>query len=173
MIEVRYAGAVIGRSAIVRALDTRGLFLGITEPMPVGTMVGLKVGDRTVPGRVAAVSEAQELARAGMRVTFSDPATAALFGTPVEAPPEVDAAPAAEAVALPQPAPPEATAPPAPDEPPRGQVTGPRRIVVDASTEHLAAETSRSPEVVPDEGEPSGPAHAGDGGRKNRRNKRR
>ena len=26
MIEVRYAGVVVGRSAIVRELDTRGLF---------------------------------------------------------------------------------------------------------------------------------------------------
>ena len=56
---------MVGRSAIVRELDTRGLFLGITEPMPVGTPVILKIGEDSVPGKVAAVSESQELARAG------------------------------------------------------------------------------------------------------------
>lgn len=97
MIEVRYAGVVVGRSAIVRELDTRGLFLGITEPMPVGTPVVLRIGDRPgadeVPGTVEVVSEATELANAGMRVRFTDPKAAALFGTPAQAPPEPAPAP--------------------------------------------------------------------------------
>jgi len=51
MIEVRYAGAVVGRSAIVRELDTQGLFLGVTEPMPVGTVVTLRIGDQAVQAK--------------------------------------------------------------------------------------------------------------------------
>ncbi len=180
MIEVRYAGAVIGRSAIVRELDTRGLFLGITEPMPVGTPVALKIGERTVLGKVAAVSEAQELARAGMRVTFSDPAEAAVFGTPVEAAYEPEPVP----VPAPEPAHPPAvasadaqaarTAAPAPlaDEPGRN-VTGPRRIVVDASSENLAGDAAHAHEGGPDEVDSSGPGTTADGGKKSRRNKRR
>src|SRR5205814_2115548 len=91
MIEVRYAGAVVGRSAIVRGLDTQGLFLGTTEPMPVGTVVTLKIGEHTVEAKVAGITESQELARAGMRVRFADPASAAWFGTPSAAPAEPDA----------------------------------------------------------------------------------
>lgn len=92
MIEVRYAGVVVGRSAIIRELDTRGLFLAVTEPLPVGTPVVLRIGDRPdadeVPGKVEAVSESPELANAGMRVRFADPAAATLFGTPGQAAPE-------------------------------------------------------------------------------------
>src|SRR4051812_23930247 len=95
MIEVRYAGAVVGRTAIVRELDTRGLFLGITEPLPVGTPVTLKIGDDSVEGKVSAVAESPELARTGMRVRFSDPSAAGLFGTPGEAAPEPEPVPSA------------------------------------------------------------------------------
>lgn len=87
-IEVRYAGVVVGRSAIIRELDARGLFLGMNEPLPVGTPVWLKIGDRAgaeaVPGKVEVVSESHELALAGMRVRFADPQAASLFGTPAE-----------------------------------------------------------------------------------------
>jgi hypothetical protein len=80
MIEVRYAGAVVGRSAVVRDADPQGLFVGVTEPMPVGTELILTIGDEAVPGKVAAVSESQELARCGMRVQFVDADEAVLFG---------------------------------------------------------------------------------------------
>jgi|GEM_PF-1614603 len=92
MIEVRYAGVVVGRSAIIRELDARGLFLGMNEPLPVGTPVWLKIGDRAgaeaVAGKVEVVSESHELALAGMRVRFADPHAASLFGTPAEPAPE-------------------------------------------------------------------------------------
>jgi len=178
MIEVRYAGAVIGRSAIVRELDTRGLFLGITEPMPVGTPVALRIGERTVLGKVAAVSEAQELARAGMRVTFADPAEAAVFGTPVEAAFEPEPEPAPEPAHPPAFASADAEAArtaalaPAADEPGRN-VTGPRRIVVDASSENPAVDAAHPHEGGPDEVDSSGPVTTADGGKKSRRNKRR
>ena len=176
MIEVRYAGAVVGRSAIVRELDTQGLFLGITEPMPVGTMVTLKVGDRVVQAKVAAVAESQELARAGMRVRFADPAAAALFGTPAQA-----AEPAAPIEVLPPPRP--AVPPPVPPEasrssspePDAAQASAPRRIVVDASTESAAVtEEAEAGSSVATAVPASEPAAAGEGGpKKNRRNKRR
>jgi hypothetical protein len=84
-IEVRYAGVVVGRSSVVRELDTKGLFLGVTDPLPVGTDVTLKVGDRVVEGKVASVQESQDTAQSGMRVRFGDPSAASLFGSPGEA----------------------------------------------------------------------------------------
>jgi hypothetical protein len=84
-IEVRYAGVVVGRSSVVRELDTKGLFLGVTDPLPVGTDVTLKVGDRVVEGKVASVQESQDAAHSGMRVRFEDPGAASLFGSPAEA----------------------------------------------------------------------------------------
>lgn len=187
MIEVRYAGVVVGRSAIVRELDTRGLFLGITEPMPVGTPVVLRIGDREgaeeVPGTVEVVSEAAELARAGMRVRFTDPRAATLFGTPVQAPPEsAPPQPAHREVPPPaaSPAPPAMAA--AAARAPASLVTsavpsgardqaapelaaspsgtgGHRRIVVDASADRARAAMAAAPspaapvEVRGDEGE--------------------
>ena len=196
MIEVRYAGVVVGRTAIVRELDTRSLFLGITEPLPVGTPVVLRIGDRAatedVPGKVEAVSESQELARAGMRVRFADPRAAVLFGTPVEAPPE----PVVTLVAAPAhpdaPVQPKADVPPppadqtAPDAPLSVSASGHRRIVVDASTERERAGTaSESADEAPAPGTgtvaesaripaPAPSAFGGSGGgRKGRRNRGR
>ncbi len=196
MIEVRYAGVVVGRSAIVRELDTRSLFLGITEPLPVGTPVVLRIGDRgateDVPGKVEAVSESQELARAGMRVRFADPRAAVLFGTPVEAPPE----PVVPFVAAPahpdapvQPKgdlPPPPADPTAPDGPLSVSASGHRRIVVDASTERgRAGMASESGDEAPAPGTgtvaenvripaPAPSAFGGPGGgKKGRRNRGR
>lgn len=197
MIEVRYAGVVVGRSAIVRELDTRGLFLGITEPLPVGTPVLLRIADRgateDVPGKVELVSESQELAHAGMRVRFADPSAAALFGTPVEAPPEPE--PPVWAAAAPTPSSdvvrPEARAPAsvpdkeAPDALPSASPSGHRRIVVDASTEGAraagGAAESRDPAPAPAAAAEGGRIPAPDpsafggsgGGRKGRRNRGR
>jgi len=184
MIEVRYAGAVVGRSAIVRGLDTQGLFLGTTEPMPVGTLVTLKVGEHTVQGKVAGVSESQELARAGMRVRFADPASASLFGTPGEAPadpePPLEAIPvkASGPVAVSQPVPQELSAGAAAAASGSVITSAPRRIVVDASTESAAVAAPVAAEEVeasvPVAGAPAEPAAPGEGGgKKNRRNKRR
>jgi len=182
MIEVRYAGAVVGRSAIVRELDTRGLFLGTTEPMPVGTLVTLKVGEHAVEGKVASVAESQELARAGMRVRFADPASATLFGTPgaapePEAPPELAPVKASGPVQVVSQAVPQELSGAVPAS---GQVitSAPRRIVVDASTESAAVAVPVAEDVdasgqAPSAAVPVEPAAAGEGGKKNRRNKRR
>jgi hypothetical protein len=137
-----------------------------------------------------------------MRVRFADPKSAALFGTPKEAAPEPEPPPAAKAVA-----PVAVTSPPvaavsvsavsvSPDAPNDAASSGaanlagagPRRIVVDASTEKdedgapeppsgdetelsgavVAGETGRIP--APD-ALAFGPG--GGGGRKGRRNRRR
>lgn len=201
MIEVRYAGVVIGRTAVIRELDTRGLFLGITEPMPVGTPLSLRIGDQAVDkavhGKVEVVSESQELAQAGMRVRFNDPRSALLFGTPTEAPPEPEpqpvqveqgTAPAAlsEAVSasVAATARDEGTSDAAVVPAPQGH----RRIVVDASAEKV--ETGGVPETAAGDDRDLSSGNAGDGeripapdplafgpggggGRKGRRNKRR
>lgn len=170
MIEVRYAGVVVGRSAIVRELDTRGLFLGITEPMPVGTPVILRIAERggtDIHGKVELVSESQELVHAGMRVRFADPTAATLFGTPVQAPPEPE-----QPVAPPAAAAPAAAASPAVsaeavvatgdraavDAATGASPTGShRRIVIDASADRASAEaTAANPEPADDEGDLSG-----------------
>ena len=167
MIEVRYAGVVVGRSAIVRELDTRGLFLGITEPMPVGTPVVLRIAERggaDIQGKVEFVSESQELVHAGMRVRFVDPASAALFGTPVQAPPEP------EPVAPPAAASPAASASPAvaPDSEAaddEGDLSG----AVGGGTAGSASVGTDGRIPAPDPGAFSG----GGGGKKGRRNRRR
>ena len=51
-MEIRYAGIVVGRSGAVRDLDATGAFVGLAEPLPVGTMVALKFGDATKDARV-------------------------------------------------------------------------------------------------------------------------
>ena len=172
MIEVRYAGAVVGRTTVVRELDTRGLFLGITEPLPVGTPVTLKIGDESVEGKVASVAESQELARAGMRVRFLDPSAAALFGTPGAAAPEAEPPPAPKAPPAEEASPISASAPVA---------SGPRRIVVDASTEQAVPEpaTTADASTGADAGDATGGVAASDlhgkpgDQKKNRKNKRR
>ena len=174
MIEVRYAGAVVGRTAIVRELDTRGLFLGITEPLPVGTTITLKIGDASVEGKVFSVAESQEMARAGMRVRFLDPSAAALFGTPDEAAPEAEPPPAPKAPVAPV----EEAAPVGASAPGAG---GPRRIVVDASTETAVPEPSTTGEAstAADAGDATGAVSAAPepgkpaDQKKNRKNKRR
>jgi hypothetical protein len=70
-IEVRYAGVLVGRSGAVRDLDDRGAFVTFSEPLPVGTIVTLKLGDNTIKeARVDEVIESADAAAAGMRVRF-------------------------------------------------------------------------------------------------------
>lgn len=106
-IEVRYAGVVVGRSEMIRDLDTRGVFLGLAEPLPVGTAVTVRSSDRPstedVAATVEAVFESPDAARAGMRVRFVDPNAARRFGEPAaaaaDAHTEAPAAPTLDAVA--------------------------------------------------------------------------
>lgn len=176
MIEVRYAGVVVGRSAVVRELDTRGLFLGITEPMPVGTPVILRIAERggtDIHAKVELVSESQELVHAGMRVRFADPAAATLFGTPVQAPPEPEQPVAPPAAVGPTASPSSAVsaAVPAAANPELADDEGDLSGAVGSATAGDAPGTGGGTDgriPAPDPG-----AFSGGGGKKGRRNRRR
>jgi len=85
MVEIRYAGVTVAKATAIRELDTRGVFLGLTEPLPTGTDVVLRVGGEDVPGRVATVVESADVAKAGMKVAFRVAGKANLFGEPAQA----------------------------------------------------------------------------------------
>ena len=69
-IEVRYAGVIVGRGVLARDLGEDGAFVGIAEPLPVGTSVTLKIGDAVREGRVDEVVESADPAVVGMRVSW-------------------------------------------------------------------------------------------------------
>jgi hypothetical protein len=189
IIEVRYAGVVVGRSSVIRELDAEGLFLGVAEPMPVGTPVVLAVDDRAVQGRVELVSESQEQARSGMRVHFLEPDVARLFGTPGErraGAPSASEGPSAMPGATPAQAagagaPPASAAAPGTGALPAAPAA---RSVASASAAGEVAEpddSEQATEPVSTESGPVltteptglGPGSAPGGPRKNRRNRRR
>ncbi|HEY5281308.1 MAG TPA: hypothetical protein VIM14_00830 [Polyangia bacterium] len=69
-LEIRYAGVVIGRAQDVRSADgdTPSFFIPIREPMPVGTVLRLRSGDRETPARVVHAVESADPATCGMQV---------------------------------------------------------------------------------------------------------
>jgi hypothetical protein len=68
-VEVRYAGIVVGRAQEVRSDDDAStFFLPGKEPMPVGTVVQLRSGDRETSARVLRAVESADPAVAGMKV---------------------------------------------------------------------------------------------------------
>jgi hypothetical protein len=69
-IEVRYAGVVVGRGVLARDLGEDGAFVGIAEPLPIGTSVTLKIGNAVREGRVDEVVESADPAVVGMRVSW-------------------------------------------------------------------------------------------------------
>jgi hypothetical protein len=104
-VEVRYAGVVVGRGAIVKDLDVGSAFVGVSEPLPVGTLVTLKIGDAVHEARVDDVVESSEPTAVGMRVSWGGaprasapapraPAPRASAPTPRVEPPAVASAPA-------------------------------------------------------------------------------
>jgi hypothetical protein len=113
-VEVRYAGVVVGRGA-VRELDVApadsfagSFFVGIAEPLPVGTLVTLKMGDVVREARVDDVVESAEPSAAGMRVRWGGAAPARAeapaatpepVAVPAPAAPAPSRAPAQEAIA--------------------------------------------------------------------------
>jgi hypothetical protein len=77
-VEVRYAGVIVGRGAVVRDLAGQGVFVGIPEPMPVGTAVTLTIGDTVRAAIVDEVVESAEPSAVGMRVRWGGAAAPAL-----------------------------------------------------------------------------------------------
>lgn len=85
----------------MKELGPDAIFVGIPEPLPVGTLVTLKIGDVVREARVDDVVESAEPSAAGMRVRFGGaPAAKAVpAAAPAPAP-----APAAKAAPAPEPA---------------------------------------------------------------------
>jgi hypothetical protein len=174
MIEIRYAGVVVGRASALRELDAEGLFVAITEPLPVGTPIILGIDERAAAAQVQTVLESADPARSGMRVRFLEPGVAAGLGLPVApVPAQVEAGPGAIPGA-PAPASSAASAASA-----AGLVTEPEDSEV--GTEPVGADSgpvfSSEPGGVSSDSpgagsEPAGPV-AGGPPRKNRRNRRR
>ena len=73
-MDVRYDGVVIGRSTQVRDWTASGAFVGLREPMPVGTPLRLEGEGIDQTARVVDVVESADPAVAGVRVRFGDTA---------------------------------------------------------------------------------------------------
>jgi hypothetical protein len=102
-IEVRYAGAVVARSAAVSDASSDGFFLGVSDPLPVGTVVSLTIDGAAKMGRVEKVFESPETTLAGMRIQYVDGAPArraAAVPAPVPTPAPASAPAPAAPVAL-------------------------------------------------------------------------
>ena len=106
VIEVRYAGVVVGRSTRVRDWNSTGAFIGFAEPLPTGTSLVLKGDGVDQPARVVEVFESANPAVVGMQVKFSGAAEAARLSTK---PAAAAAKPAPERTRAPEP--PAVTAP--------------------------------------------------------------
>ncbi len=130
-LEICYAGVVIARSEEVREGEGGELFVVMKDPLPVGTLVGLRSADELVSVRVLHVVESADGAGSGMQVrpARSDEAGAAMW-----IPPPPPAKPASTAATQS----PAAVAPPASDEPAQAAA------VESASENSAAAPTEQS-----------------------------
>jgi hypothetical protein len=110
-LEICYAGVVIARSEEVREGEGGEFFIVMKEPLPVGTLVGLRSADSLVSVRVLRVVESADGADTGMQVrpAGSDEGGAAMWIPPPPATKPVSTPPAS---ATQSPA-----APPASDQP--------------------------------------------------------
>jgi hypothetical protein len=141
VIEVRYAGVVVGRSTKVRDWGDAGAFIGFAEPLPTGTPLVLKGDGVEQPARVVQVIESADPAVAGMQVTFVDVARA------VRPSPRSAAAPAKAAAPSAAPAAAAAAAAPAPVAPPPA-VVGEAASVASPPVVAEAAPVAPPPAVV-------------------------
>ena len=107
-VEICYAGVVIARGEEVREGESGEFFVVMKEPLPVGTLLGLRSADSLVSVRVLRVVESADAANSGMQVrpAGSDEAGAVMWippppaGKPGSTPAAV-AMPATAAVATP------------------------------------------------------------------------
>jgi len=69
-LEIRYAGVVIGRAQELRGAegDAPSFFIPVRDPMPVGTVLHLRAGDRETPVRVVRTVETTDATACGMQV---------------------------------------------------------------------------------------------------------
>ena len=103
-VEICYAGVVIARTEEVREVKGGEIFVVMKDPLPVGTLVGLRSADSLVSVRVVHVVDSTDWSNSGMRVrpAGSDDAEAAMWIPPPPAAkpasaPAATAAPAAAA----------------------------------------------------------------------------
>jgi 2-oxoglutarate dehydrogenase E2 component (dihydrolipoamide succinyltransferase) len=184
-VEVRYAGVVVGRGALLKELGPDAIFVGMPEPLPVGTLISLKIGDATREARVEDVVESAEPTAVGMRVRWGAAAPAARPAPAAAPEPAKAAAPAPTAAApAPEPAKPAVPSPvvaAAPDKDP----AAPEVAATDVGSSSLSAESGAiaggdsGPNVageVGDDGSGAIPAPlslaGGSGGGKRRRKRR-
>jgi hypothetical protein len=99
-VEICYAGVVIARSEEVREVKGGEIFVVMKDPLPVGTLVGLRSADSLVSVRVVHVVDSTDWSNSGMRVrpAGSDDAEAAMWIPP---PPAAKPASAPAATATP------------------------------------------------------------------------
>jgi hypothetical protein len=69
-VEIRYAGVIVGRAQEVRSAEGEDLsfFIPIRDPMPVGTLLRLRSGDKETPARVVHAIESTDATACGMQV---------------------------------------------------------------------------------------------------------
>jgi hypothetical protein len=74
LVEIRYAGVVIGQAQESRGAegDAASFYISMHDPMPVGTLLRLRAGDREAPARVLRTIEAADAP--GMLVRLIDDA---------------------------------------------------------------------------------------------------
>jgi hypothetical protein len=71
-VEIRYAGVIVGRAQEVRTVegDLDSFFLYIREPLPVGSTLQLRSGDKETPARVVQSVEALDPDKSGIQIQF-------------------------------------------------------------------------------------------------------
>src|SRR5208283_1604370 len=106
-LDICYAGVVIARSEEVRESEGGEFFVVMKDPLPVGTLLGLRSPDELVTVRVLRVVESADGTGSGMQVR---PARSDEAGASMWIPPPPAANPASAAAATQAPA---AVAPPA------------------------------------------------------------
>ena len=167
MIEVRYAGVLLGRSTKVRDWDTAGAFIGFAEPMPSGTSLVLRGDGVDQAARVVEVFESADPAVAGMQVKFIGSAEAAR-PAPKPAAAAVKPASAPEPARAPEPAAVTAPAPAVKATPEQAPV-----VVAGASPVEASAPPSSSASAEQGEGEAGQGEHAEQSGQPGQAGKRR
>jgi hypothetical protein len=161
VIEVRYAGIVVGQATAVRDRTPTGVFVSVSDPLPVGTILSLKIDDQVSDGRVEQVIESSEQSQAGMRVRFVDNRAAAA------AAPVVAASAPSAAVRMP----PAATRVPPAATPLAQAPSAPEPATSAAPSEEAGAGESERVPGAADMGD-SGPQNLEGGGGRRRRRRR-
>jgi hypothetical protein len=177
VIELRYAGVVIGKATVSGPIDEGGdksVFVPVPDPLPVGTKVGIKVDDRMLDGRVIAVAESTDSAKCGMKVRIGG-ASAGATSASGPANPAAQSAPAAGTVSAPAASAPSAPAAGAPSAPAPSAESAPvdGAVVAESDVDVSAAQGDSNSDGVPGAGDGGGPSGAQGGGGGGRRRRRR